>query len=265
MRKGKEIDFLVFMRAKARAAVLASYPTDTATGSPANFPDGADGVPVEDLKVTIGLAQSGSGTPSPENVRPITPWTGLTLSHSGADTSDPEELAISWADAAGHVWAGTLDVTTGVLTELYYDASGDALTAEATGNTPNETVQARFKPVLQEFSSVNADVMSDRFSYANGSGQSGMIARVSTGGSIWVYCNIPQSEMSGTTTADVQAWVAEEKPVILLKRTTPVTWQLPPHAVKTLLGENNYWADTGAVTVDYRADLDLYIEKETGE
>ena len=161
MRKGKEIDFLVFMRAKARAAVLASYPTDTATGSPANFPDGADGVPVEDLKVTIGLAQSGSGTPSPENVRPITPWTGLTLSHSGADTSDPEELAVSWEDAAGHVWAGTLDVTTGVLTELYYDASGDALTAEATGNTPNETVQARFKPGLQDISSQSVDIKSD--------------------------------------------------------------------------------------------------------
>ena len=265
MRPGKEIDFLVLMRAKARAAVLASYPTDTATGSPASFPDGADGVPVEDLTVAIGFAQSGSGTPSPENVRPITPWTGLTLSHSGADTSDPEELAISWEDAAGHVWAGTLDVTTGVLTELYYDASGDALTAEATGNTPNETVQARFKPVLQEFSSVNSDILSDRFSVANGSGQSGMIARVSTGGSVWIYLNIPQSEMSGTTTADVRVWMGEKKPVILLKRTAPVTWQLPPRAVKTLLGENNLWADTGALTVDYRADLELYIEKKTGE
>ncbi len=265
MRKGKEIDFLVFMRAKARAAVLASYPTDTATGSPASFPDGANGVPVEDLKVAIGLAQSGSGTPSPANVRPITPRTGLTLSHSGADTTDPEELAVSWADAAGHIWAGTLDVTTGVLTELYYDASEEALGMTVTGQTPNETVQARFKPGLQDFSATQSDILSDYFSYTNGSGQSGMIARVDLSSGAWLYLNIPQSQMEGTTTEDVQAWAAEKKPVILLKRTTPVTWQLPPHAVKTLLGANNFWADTGAVTVEYRADLDLYIEKKTGE
>lgn len=259
-----EFDFVSYAMGYA-AGHLAAYPTDTATGSPANFPDGADGVPVEDLTVAIGLAQSGSGTPSPANVRPITPWTGLTLSHSGADTSDPEELAISWEDAAGRVWAGTLDVTTGVLTELYYDASEDALEMTATSSTPNETVQARFVPALQDFSAANADILSDRFSSANGSGQSGMIARVSTGGSVWIYLNIPQSEMSGTTTDDVRAWMDEKKPVILLKRTTPVTWQLPPRAVKTLLGENNLWADTGAVTVDYRADLDLYIEKKIGE
>lgn len=247
------------------AAILALLPIDTASGDPASFPDGADGAPVVDLTVDVDLAQSGSGTPSPANVRPITPWTGLTLSHSGADTSDPEELAVSWADAAGHIWAGTLDVTTGVLTELYYDASEEALGMVVTGNTPNETVQARFQPNLQQFSASAADIISDYFSSDNGSGQSGMIARVNLGDGAWIYLNIPQSQLSGTTTADAQAWAAAKKPVILLKRTTPVTWQLTPHEVKTLLGENNYWADTGAVTVEYRADLEKYIEKKIGE
>ncbi len=259
-----KLDGSTISRSDVEEMLWKLYPLDTASGSPAAFPDGADGVPVEDLKVAIGLAQSGSGTPSPANVRPVTPRTGLTLSHSGADTSDPEELAISWEDEAGHVWAGTLDVTTGVLTELYYDASEEALGMTVTGNTPNNTVQARFQPGLQVFSAVNADIISDRFSSANGSGQSGMIARVSSGGSVWVYLNIPQSELSGTTTADVQAWAAAREPVILLKRTAPVSYQLTPQEVRTLLGENNLWADTGDVTVQFRADIGLYIDSRTG-
>ncbi len=83
MRPGKEIDLLLAIRAKARSAVLASYPTDTASGPLASFPDGADDVPVVDLKVSILPAQEGSGDPSPENIRPISGWTGVKLTRSG--------------------------------------------------------------------------------------------------------------------------------------------------------------------------------------
>ena len=45
---------------------------------------------------------------------------------------------------------------------------------------------------------------------------------------------------------------------------TPTTYQLTPTQVSTLLGENNVWADTGAVSVTYRADTQRYIQKLTG-
>lgn len=54
--------------------VRGSYITDTASGAVASFTDGADGVPVKDLKVSIVASQSGSGDPAPDNVRPITGW-----------------------------------------------------------------------------------------------------------------------------------------------------------------------------------------------
>lgn len=41
---------------------------------------------------------------------------------------------------------------------------------------------------------------------------------------------------------------------------TPQTYQLTPTEVDTLLGINNIWADTGDVTVEYRADTSLFIE-----
>ena len=41
---------------------------------------------------------------------------------------------------------------------------------------------------------------------------------------------------------------------------TPQTYQLTPVEVKTLLGLNNVWADTGDVEVQYRADTKMYID-----
>lgn len=204
MRRGKEIDFLVLMRAKARAAVLASYPTDTASGDPATFPDGADGVPVKSLTVNISAVQAGSGDPSPENNRPISGWTGAVLSHSGADTSDPETVSVSWQSEAGTVYGGTLDVTTGVLTVTHGQIASYA----------GETLPGKW--------------ISDRDKYAAGT--------------------------SPSTGAQVVYELAN-----------PETYQLAPHQVRTLLGENNLWSDAGEVAVEYRADLDLYIEKKLDE
>ena len=44
----------------------------------------------------------------------------------------------------------------------------------------------------------------------------------------------------------------------------PVTVQLTAQDdITTVLGQNNIWADTGDVEVEYRADTKLYIEKLT--
>ncbi|MBQ6756774.1 MAG: carbohydrate binding domain-containing protein [Oscillospiraceae bacterium] len=42
---------------------------------------------------------------------------------------------------------------------------------------------------------------------------------------------------------------------------TPITYQLTPTEVTTLLGQNNIWADTGDVTVTYRQDIGLALNK----
>ena len=60
-------------------------------------------------------AQSGGGDPSPENIRPISGLTGMKVSHSGADTSVPEVIPVSWQTEAETVYRWTLDVNTGIL------------------------------------------------------------------------------------------------------------------------------------------------------
>ena len=92
----------------------ATYPAKTASGNPASFTDGAEDVPVKSLTVAFAPVQSGSGDPSPENVRPITGYTGVTICVS--DYADPAILGVEVdmeaktfiriADAAG-LSAGT--------------------------------------------------------------------------------------------------------------------------------------------------------------
>ena len=46
---------------------------------------------------------------------------------------------------------------------------------------------------------------------------------------------------------------------------TPTTVQLTPTQVSTLLGANNIWSDAGSVSVLYRADVGLYIDKKLAQ
>ena len=57
--------------------------TQTASGDIVSFADGADGMPLSSCVVSIDPVQSGSGDPSPTNVRPISGWTGAQIGRCG--------------------------------------------------------------------------------------------------------------------------------------------------------------------------------------
>jgi len=52
---------------------------ETASGAIASFNDGADSMPIRKIVATIEPVQSGSGDPSPDNVRPISGWTQANI------------------------------------------------------------------------------------------------------------------------------------------------------------------------------------------
>lgn len=69
--------------------------TDTAIGSIASFSDGSDGINVRDLKVHIEPVQSGSGDPSPSNIRPITGWENVKVTRTGRNIIENQGAATS--------------------------------------------------------------------------------------------------------------------------------------------------------------------------
>ena len=79
----------------------------TASGAVASFDDGADGEPVTALSATITPTQSGSGTPSPDNVRPIVGRTEVEITQTGKKLFDEDILlqATGWTKTDG-VYSG---------------------------------------------------------------------------------------------------------------------------------------------------------------
>ena len=55
----------------------------TLTGDVVTFGDGVEGMPLNSLVADIQPVQAGEGEPSPENARPITGWTGATVTRCG--------------------------------------------------------------------------------------------------------------------------------------------------------------------------------------
>ena len=56
---------------------------NSAVGNPVAFSDGADGLPIQSLKVHLLPRQEGSGDASPENVRNFIPWNGVDVFSGG--------------------------------------------------------------------------------------------------------------------------------------------------------------------------------------
>lgn len=64
------------------------------------------------------------------------------------------------------------------------------------------------------------------------------------------------------TLEDFKSFLANNNLTVLYPLATPETIQLDPVTVKSILGDNNIFADTGSVDVVYRADIALYIDKK---
>lgn len=219
--------------------IASTLPVNTVTGAIVSVTDGADNIPVKDLTIAITPAQSGSGDPSPTNVRPISGWTGANV-HVNDDV-----IAIDWQSTAGTVYGGSLDVTTGVLTvdramvdlgtlTWTYSASYNIFSTNIYGKKPGHTEGA----VSQ---------------YSNGGWWSGWTDKDG------VWCGNPSNDgfvVKDTRFTDAATFKTAMNGVqFCYELATPQTYQLTPTEVSTLLGSNNVWADTGDTTLTYRASL----------
>jgi len=228
------------------SAFMNTVPVDTASGAIATFADGADDIPVKSLVVNIDPVQSGSGDPSPDNVRPISGWTGINL------TCNNKNINIDWTDEAGTVYGGSLDVSTGVLTVTHTIKSFTSRIA-LHPNFPNAFY------INSAFSDCGEGIpLCNMFSYRNEALHKMSLGKFSIDTNYTRLC-FRTSAFSDATEAN--AFFAENPLIVAYPLATFVTYQLTPQEVKTILGENNIYADTGDVSVEYRADIKKYIDK----
>lgn len=355
-----------------------AFPTDTASGSVASFADGADDIPMKSVKVAIELVQSGSGDPSPDNIRPISGWTEANVVRTGINIWDEEwengtynmmtgifiynasyfanknpvhvkpntvyylgssvnatwemcfydenmnflstssvtnatfrtpnnchfvnfngattfygttynhdisinypstdhdyhpftgndTYSITFPSEAGTVYGGELDVTNGVLTvdramvDLgtltwnlrasvdygeYFWGDVHALGIKYEGNY----YQTYYNALCSQYSVANRTqaLQTDKMLCFDGSV-----------GEVW------QIQMKDSDYSDATAFKTAMSGVQLCYQlATPITYHLTPTEIKSLLGDNNIWADAGDTEVTYRADTAMYIDKKIAE
>lgn len=328
--------------------VDSAFVTDTATGSIASFPDGADDVPVKDLTVAIEPVQSGSGDPAPDNVRPISGWTGANVTACGVNIFNPdastyetfdltgegvyryghsypsgtytiinntdhemyyrlptkdlsnrgativinstvtanvtvdadhimwvfasgssydttnfmvalgtetvfkafqgETYEVDWTTEAGTVYGGTLDVTTGVLTVTHgvlnlADLAWSGLDAKSRRYINMASVIKNHSDL-----SMVADIISDTYqTVANNTLYNDTSAIGIAQNDGFIFIRTPDNEVPSG--------------VLVYPLLTPTTSTVTGQTVESLYGDNNVFADAGDVTVQYRADTKLYIDK----
>ena len=87
----------------------SNFEMKSVSGDFIHITDGAGLIPVKDLKIGIDAVQSGSGDPSPENIRPIIGWTGAEVNVNDVNQWD-EEWKSGYYDASGNYVQGSSQV-----------------------------------------------------------------------------------------------------------------------------------------------------------
>lgn len=93
-----------------RRKIIANSPhLKSASGAVATFSDGED-LPLKSLNVNIEPVQSGTGDPSPTNVRPISGWNGVKVTRAGKNLSPINANNVSPRNYWGTNWTELIAV-----------------------------------------------------------------------------------------------------------------------------------------------------------
>lgn len=105
-------------------------------------------------------------------------------------------------------------------------------------------------------------VLSDKFKQAETGTGTPYTMSTGTNGNVRLFICLPAEY---DTEAKILAWFAANPTQLVYPLATPQTYTLTTEqVVNTILGQNNIWSDTGDISVDYRADVELYINKMLG-
>ena len=243
----------------AQAAATTLAITETASGDIVTIQDGANNLPVVDLTAQIVAVQEGSGDPSPTNVRNILGWTGVNVTRTGAESTDSQVYSVNWTTEAGDVFGGTIDVTTGTLTVTYesVDMASLSWTYQEVYNNPffSAGLQRRkfgtnlINAICEIYATMGVTMTLAQF----GQNADNLVMNLNGGSA-----SIKVRDNAYNDVASFIAAVSGKK--IVFELATPLTYQLTPTEITTFLGVNNFWADTGAIDLTYRADTKTYID-----
>lgn len=231
----------------------------TVNGATISVTDAAGGKP-KNLILKINPIQSGSGTPSIKNKRPISGVMGAELSVNNQDYN------ITWQEK-GVVYGGTFNFNTGALTadKIILDAQTIVELADA-HNFIGSKLRADIS--IEEYLGYNCSVTAtpnptecicniaptnfswDTFSRLADYEAGAFVYKHFNWSATRFYISIPDESI--TTLEQAWTWTYNNDFKICYKLANPKTYQLTPVDVTLLNGVNNLSVDTGEITLTYQ-------------
>ncbi len=227
-------------------AIIGGYTlTDLPTGEMASITNGT-ALLMPSLEIGIEPVQEGSGDPSPDNIRPISGWTAANVIVSPTTSAeDGTTYTVEFLDGENPltVYGGTLDITTGelVVTHGLLYADGSFNMHRAAYDSSTQLYYTVVKVGLGAPAN-NPLPRSDKFR-AYGRVQIGNCYITNYGD----YLMAVLPDQSADTIEKVTQWFADNPTQFVYELATPTTYQLTPTQIRTLVGTNNIWADTGDI------------------
>ena len=237
--------------------------TDEASGSLVTIPDGAN-LPMKSLKVTLEPIQSGSGTPSPDNVRPISGYDEVSAVVSPTTTASDGQAYT--ATLPQTVYGGTVDLVSGelVVDRVMVDLGTLNWSEEVDGVYSTRALVGQIKEPFTNTEVPNvlcSQYVSASYIQLWAQQLDGSITVIWSAsgahGRIWVR---------DSRFTDAAAFKTSMSGVYLVyELATPQTIQLTPQEIRTLLGTNNVWSNGSDTYIKYVADTGLFIIKKIDE
>ena len=195
------------------------------------------------LLVSMEPIQSGSGTPSPDNVRPISGRTGLSVYVSPTqDVADATTYAVDWTSEAGTVYGGHVDLATG---ELVVDRAsvdlGTLTWLKNWGQSADPT--GVFYSLIISNIDMNKSGICTSYAYVTDNPNAIPDKSFTMYGSGRIY-------VKDTSYDDATNFkTAVSGVIVVYELATPLTYQLTAQDIITLVGDNYIWSDSGDVTI----------------
>ena len=160
--------------------------------------------------------------------------------------------SVNWQTEAGTVYGGTLDVLSGVLTvDMAMVDLGTLNWSTSSGYFLTTGLDDLIKRPLT--ASEVPNVLCDRYraiEWSKDDDKSVAVkhTRLTGGSNLWIKdTDYTDAATFKTAMSGVQ---------LVYELATPITYQLTPHEVNSLLGVNNIWADTGNTSCEYFSQVD---------
>lgn len=210
--------------------------TSSASGEIVTIADGGNNLPVVDLKVSLLPVQSGSGDPSPTNVRPISGWTGVEVTRTKKNVVSKVVNCYFYANAVHPIMDYLSE------SAVFYAIKG---TTYVRSSDPMPT---RSSIALADSSEITASTNLSNAHTMNPEGKTTWVAEW-TGWTVWYF--YPKHSVSVEETAQIEVGSTATAYEPYNGNTYPIDWS----AIAGTVYECTIHPDTGVLSVDGVLDV----------